>query len=180
MKRKQTYLTNLYSFSRPDFTSLPPIVSPPLSTQGLHVYLRHHDRIDRLDRRPLNASRTNIPHMSANRAESTSTGVSSWLSTLPPHSDTDPNSEPPSSQSPSNLTAGACSPLTFALTPTRLRSPKRKRKLEDQDQDRDFTNTPTSRKLLCNEFGLTRRALTEIEANMAPGQATPNKVRDCN
>ena len=115
--------------------------------------------------------------MSANKTESTGTGVSSWLSTLLPHSDTDPSSELLHSQSPSSPTAEACSPLTLALTPTRLRTPKRKRGLEDQDQDQDITNTSTSRKLVCNEFRLTRRALKQIEANMAPGQATPNKVR---
>ena len=118
--------------------------------------------------------------MSANKTESTSTGISSWLSTLPPHSYTDPNSESPPSQSPSSPTAEACSSLTFAITPTRLRSPKRKRGVEDQDQDRHFANTSTSRKHLCNESRLTRRALKQIEANMAPIQATPNKVRNYN
>ena len=118
--------------------------------------------------------------MSVNKTESTGTGVFSWLSTLPPHSDTDPNSESPPIPSPSSPAAEACSPLPFALTPTRLRSSKRKRGLEDQDQDRDFTNNSTSPKLLCNESRLTRRALKQIDANMAAVQATPNKVRNYN
>ena len=115
--------------------------------------------------------------MSAKGAESTSTTVSTWLSTLPPHFDLDQNSTSLPSLSPSNLAAEPCSSLTSTLTTTPTRSQWHKRQAEDQRQPHP-TATHTSRKRSWNEHALTHCALEGIEAKMASGQATPNKVRD--